>query len=231
MIDRYTITATAEEVAARFKAEVPEHYRLRYNAAPTQLLPVITAEGPRGLSTFYWGRPAKMSANKPLAEKLINTRLESLLERPALASNLLRRRCIIPADGFYAWKKTGKKTSIPYRFVVSEGLFSMAGIWEEFETEDGDSVHTFSVITMPANTLVANVADRMPVILDVASEEVWLSKTDDLVLLRGQLVAYPDEKMNFYTVSPRIANPTVDVPSLIIPAPPADQYGNLTLFD
>lgn len=231
MIDRYSITATAAKVAGRFKAEVPRHYKERYNASPTQLLPVITAEDARGLSTFYWGRPESMSGNKPLSEKIINTRVENLLERPALASSLLKRRCIIPADGFYAWKKTGKKTSIPYRFVTDSSLFSMAGVWEEFETENGETVHTFSVITTLANELVGGVTDRMPVILDEKSEALWLSETNDIVLLMGQLVTYPAEKMNLYTVSPRIADSKFDAPSLIQPMPPADQFGNLTLFD
>ncbi len=231
MIDRYSICASAASLRHRFGAEVPEHYSPRYNAAPTQLLPVITAEGARGLSTFYWGRPLSMAANKPLIEKLINTLLETLLERPALAANLLKRRCIVPADGFFAWKKTGKKTAIPYRFVVNNGLFSMAGLWEEFETNDGETVHTFSIITLPANPLVATVCGRMPVILDEHSESIWLSGTHDLVLLMGQLVAFPADKMNFYTVSPRIANPGINSESLIAPAPPADQHGNLMLFD
>lgn len=231
MIDRYSIAATAEVLAARFKAEVPPHYRKRYNASPTQLLPVITAEGPRGLSTFYWGRPESMSGNKPLSEKIINIRVENLLERPGLASSLLKRRCIIPADGFYAWKKSGKKTSIPYRFVTGEGLFSMAGIWEEFETNEGENVHTFSIITTLANSLVNTVTDRMPVILDGQSEEVWLSKTNDMVLLMGQLVTYPADMMSMYTVSPRIADTKFDSDLLIRPMPPADQHGNLTLFD
>jgi putative SOS response-associated peptidase YedK len=231
MIDRYSITASAEEVRRRFQAEVPQHYKARYNATPTQLLPVITAEGPRGLSTFYWGRPETMAGNKSLSEKLINTRVENLLERPTLAASLLKQRCIIPADGFYAWKKAGKKTAIPHRFITQEGLFSMAGVWEEFETNEGETVHTFSIITTLANSLVNSVTERMPVILDKESEEVWLSKTGDLVLLMGQLVTYPAEKMSSYTVSPRIADSKFDSPLLIRPMPPADQHGNLTLFD
>ncbi len=231
MIDRYSISAPAEQIMSRFGADVPQHYQPRYNAAPTQLLPVITAEGARGVSTFYWGRPPAMSANRALGEKLINTRLETLMERPTLAANLLKKRCIIPADGFFGWKKTGKKTAIPYRFVVQAGIFSMAGIWEEFENDDGETVHTFSVITLPANKLVEPVCPRMPVILDAKSEHIWLSATNDMVLLMGQLVAWPPEQMNLFTVSPRIADPGANHPSLIVPMPAADQHGNLTLFD
>jgi len=231
MIDRYSLTAPAESLASRFGAAVPPHYQPHYNAAPTQLLPVITAEGERGLSTFYWGRPAAMSANKPLSEKIINTRLETLLERPSLAANLLKKRCIVPADGFYAWKKTGRKTAIPYRFVVNEGLCSFAGIWEEFENDTGETVHTFSIITLPANPLVETVCARMPAILDQKSEAIWLSTTHDLVLLMGQLVAWPHTHMHHYTVSPRIADPNANYPQLTHHMPPADQHGNLTLFD
>lgn len=231
MIDRYSITASTEALHERFGVEVLNHYKPRYNAAPTQLLPVITSSAPQGLSFFYWGRPASMSGNKPLGEKLINVHLETLLERPRLASSLLKKRCIIPADGFYAWKKTGKKSAIPHRIVVGDEIFAMAGLWEEFEEENGEMLHCFSIITMPSNNLVATVTERMPVILGKDSEPVWLSATHDISLLIGQLVAFPPGRMSLYPVTPRIADPRTDLPSMILPTPPADQYGNLTLFD
>src|SRR5262245_2760529 len=133
MIERYSITAPADRVRERFSVDVPAFYRARYNAAPTQLLPVITSTAPQGLSHFYWGTSPEWSKNKTLSEKIINLRNESLDEKPALKRAMMRTRCIVPADGFYAWKKVGKKTSIPYRFTLaSQELFSFAGIWEEF---------------------------------------------------------------------------------------------------
>lgn len=231
MIERYSLTATAAEIAERFSADVPEFYKPRYNAAPTQLLPVITSTDPQGLSLFYWGRPPQFAKNKSLSERIVNLRQENISERPVLKKALMKYRCIVPADGFYAWKKLGKKTAIPYRFTSIEKLFSFAGLWEEFEDEGGAMVHTFAVITMPANSAVNKIADRMPMILDKRLETIWLNPASSESTLLNALIPYPSDKLTLYPVSPRINETRLDVPSLILPTPPADQHGNLTLFD
>ncbi|MBX2967040.1 MAG: SOS response-associated peptidase [Cyclobacteriaceae bacterium] len=231
MIERYSLTATAAEVAERFTADVPEFYKPRYNAAPTQLLPVITSANPQGLSLFYWGRPPQFARNKALSERIVNLRQENIVERPVLKKMLLNHRCIIPADGFYAWKKLGKKTAIPHRFTSVETLFSFAGLWEEFEDEGGAMVHTFTIITMAANDAVSKITDRMPLILDKRLEAVWLNPSVSESTVLSTFIPYPDDKLNIYPVSPRINEVKLDVPSLIMPTPPADQHGNLTLFD
>jgi putative SOS response-associated peptidase YedK len=231
MIERYSIKATVDRLAERFNSEVPTFYKPRYNAAPTQLLPVITSASPQGLSLFYWGKPPEWARNKPLSERLINVRVDSLIERPVLKKALMKFRCIVPADGFFGWKKWGKKNAIPYRFVTDQEIFSFAGLWEEFEDETGSMVHTFAIITTGANETVSKITERMPVILDAVSERIWLDpKSSDSDLL-AQLQVYPAEKTSLYPVSPNINKVSLDVPSLILPAPPADQHGNLTLFD
>ncbi|MBL7845455.1 MAG: SOS response-associated peptidase [Cyclobacteriaceae bacterium] len=231
MIERYSITVTGEKIAERFSVDVPEFYSPRYNAAPTQLLPVITSIDNQGLSLFYWGRPPQWARNKSLSERIINLRTETLLERPVLKKALMKFRCIVPADGFYAWKKLGKKTAIPYRFVADQNVFSLAGLWEEFEDEGGAMVHTFTIITTAANETVSRITDRMPVMLDKQRETIWLNQKATEADVVAQLSTYPSDKLSLYPVSPRINEIKTDVPSLIIPTPPADQHGNLTLFD
>src|SRR5688572_12774165 len=113
MIDRYSLTASPEVIRERFSVEVPEFYQPKFNAAPTHLLPVVTSTAASGLSLFYWGTSPEWSKNKVPSEKMINVRGESLDEKPALKRALRKNRCLIPADGFYCWKKVGKKTSIP----------------------------------------------------------------------------------------------------------------------
>lgn len=232
MIERYSITASAGKLEQRFGADVLDTYSPNFNAAPTQLLPVITAASPQGISTFYWGTSPEWSKNKTLSEKIINIRSESILEKPVLKKRMMKNRCIVPADGFYAWKKIGKKTSIPYRLVANDqDLFSFAGIWEEFEDTNGNELHTFSIITVESSGIIATIHERMPVIFTRDQEEIWMdnhSTEDDLIRL---LLPYLPEKINHYPVSPRINNANTNVPSLIIPTPPADQFGNLTLFD
>lgn len=230
MIDRYSLTVSADAVAKRFSVEVPDHYKSRYNIAPSQLLPVITNSGPDGISWFYWGRPPQFANNKNLAERIINLRTEALHEKPTLRKTLLRHRCIIPADGWYTWKKIGKRTLIPHRnTLLDQQVFSFAGVYEEFEDENESTVHTFSVLTISGNE--KGVDERLPVIFTREQEKIWLSNTVGEATLVDALTAYPLNKLNIYTVSPGISNPQNDYPSLIIPTPAADQHGNLTLFD
>lgn len=231
MVDRYSLTASANAIHERFAVEVQDFFKPRYNIAPSQLLPVITGSGRQGLSWFYWGRPPHYAKSRNLAEKIINLPSETLRERPVLKKALFRHRCIIPADGFYGWKKIGKKTAIPHRFMVNDQpVFSFAGIWEEFEDDSG-IVHTFTIITTAANELVLPFSERMPVILQQAQEEVWLSAASTESQLVHILEPYAASGMSLYTVSHAISNPNNDFPSIILPAPASDQHGNLTLFD
>jgi putative SOS response-associated peptidase YedK len=232
MIDRYSITASSEKISERFSVEILAPVEPNYNASPTHILPVITSASPQGLSTFYWGTSPQWSKNKQVSEKIINVRTEDIQEKVSLKKALMKSRCIVPADGFYAWKKTGKKTMIPYRFVVTDqDLFSFAGLWDEYEDTDGNEFHTFTIITTPANEMVSTVCERMPVIFPRSAEKLWLDMTTPEESLMNLLVKYPTSAVSLYPVSPRIIDANINVPSLILPTAPADQHGNLTLFD
>ncbi len=231
MSSRYSITLNAAALEKRYDIEVSPAYMPRFNAAPSQLLPVITNTGPQGLSFFYWGLAPQWAKNKTISEKIIYTREESIREKSILKKSLKQQRCIVPADGFYLWKKIGKKSQIPYRFILkSNEAFSLAGLWEEYDDENGEFFHTFTIITTKANKLITPFDERMPVIIEKSNEKEWLSNTsEDLIL--NQLKSYPSERFDFFSVSPRINHLNNDDSLLIIPAPAADQYGNLTLFD
>ncbi len=232
MIERYSIGVASKQLAERFEVEEPTAYQARYNAAPSQLLPVITQGTPRGFSFFYWGQPPGWTKNKTLAEKIINIRTEQILEKPVLKKNLMKSRCIVPADGFYAWKKVGKKTLIPWRFSLRDkSVFSMAGLWEEYEDEESNAFHTFTILTVPSNNFTLTVSERMPVMLDKVQEKIWLDKETSESELMSLTVAYPSDRMDGFAVSPQLNTLSFDRPSLILPVPPADQFGNLTLFD
>lgn len=232
MIERFSIGVSAKQLSARFEVEEPNAYQSRYNVAPSQLVPVITLGEPRGFSFFYWGQPPGWSKNKSLAEKIINVRAEQIAERPTLRKNLKTNRCIIPADGFYSWKKFGKKSLIPWRFVMKDkSVFSMAGLWEEYDDEDGNDFHTFTILTAPANSFVAPVCERMPVIFSKGQEKIWLDKNADENALMELLVPFPSDAWDGFAVSNQLNTISFDRPSLMLPVPPADQFGNLTLFD
>jgi putative SOS response-associated peptidase YedK len=232
MIERYSIHASARQIASRFQIEEPEAYKPRYNAAPSQLLPVITHENPQGFSYFYWGTAPAWSKNKTIAERIINARGELINDKPVLKKNLKTHRCLIPADGFYAWKKVGKKTNVPWRIILkSKEVFSIAGMWEEYDDHEGNSFHTFSMITIPAEKWISEITDRVPVIFSNEEEKIWLDKNSLADQLISLLNVYPADLMEGYNVSPGINLIDRDNPSLIVPTPPADQFGNLTLFD
>ena len=232
MSSRYSICISAEQLAARYSVEVSPAYRPFYNARPTLLLPIITNTGPQGISFFYWGLTPGWAGNKPISEKVIHVRAEVIPDKPVYRKMLAERRCLIPADGFYEWKKLGKKTAIPYRYTMqNKEPFAMAGLWEEYEDEHGEQFHTFTLVTCEANDLVTLTHDRMPAILAKENERAWLNPASSATELLAMLKPYPANKMTGYTVSPRINVPNANDPSLILPTPPADQYGNLTLFD
>ncbi len=229
MFDRYSLAASPEKIQEFFSIDPHGFERPRYNAAPAQLLPVVTVST-QGLSHFYWGTAPEWSKNKPIGEKIINVRLEQINERPAMKKQLKKNRCIIPADGFYGWKKVGKKTSIPYRFELRpKSLFAIAGIWEEYDDEEGNMIHTFMTITVPAGPGVADICERMPAILTKEETTTWLNADTTEDSLIASLHSY-EGKLESFPVSPRINDVRVDEATMILPTPPSDQFGNLTLF-
>jgi putative SOS response-associated peptidase YedK len=232
MSSRYSISVSASVLEKRFEIEVSPAYKPRFNAAPAQLLPVVTNTGPQGLSFFYWGLAPKWAKNKTISEKIIQTRTESIEEKPLLKKALTKQRCLIPADGIYLWKKVGKKTLIPHRVTLRDTeLFAMAGLWEEYDDENGELFHTFTLITTQANSLVSSFDERMPVIIKRALEKSWLSNEISQEQLLKSLTPYPSEQMDCFTISSRINALLNDDALLILPAPPSDQFGNFTLFD
>jgi putative SOS response-associated peptidase YedK len=226
MIERYTLTATREVVQQRFGVDVPEAYKQHYNAAPTHLLPVIL-QGSAGVSFFYWGLPPGWAKNKNVSEKLVNVRIESIAEKASARKALTKFRCLLPADGFYRWKKVGKKTLIPYRYTLPDtSVFSIPAIWEEFDDNEGNTHHTFMMLTTEGTE-----QERLPVIFDKAKEAIWMSAESSEEQLVALLTVPSTQTLSFYTVSPRINDISLNVPSLIMAAPASDQFGNLTLFD
>lgn len=231
MCGRYSLGKDKKELEDRFQAEMLADFSPRYNIAPTQLVPVITSQSSKGFSFFYWGITPDFGKNKPVAQKLINAKSETVDQKISFKSSFKSRRCIIPADGFYEWKRLGKKTKIPYRFAMADqSLFSFAGIWEEFESVSGEIQHTFVILTSAPNPLVSVIHDRMPVMLTKAEEAKWLDPYSSMEDLKALLGPFDQDKMVSFTVSPSVNSVQNDYPSLTRKSSPADQHGNYTLF-
>jgi putative SOS response-associated peptidase YedK len=231
MCGRYSLSKSKIELEERFQAEMLVDFKPRFNIAPTQLVPVITSESPKGFSFFYWGITPDFAKNKPVSQKLINAKAETVNEKVSFKSSFEKRRCLVPADGFYEWKKLGKKTKVPYRFTLADNeAYSFAGIWEEYENEKGEIKHTFLILTTQPNRLVAEVHDRMPVILKKEDEKKWLDKYSSEASLLQMLHTYSADDMLSYTVSPLVNQVNNDTPGIIRKTSPMDQFGNYTLF-
>lgn len=187
-----------------------------YNCAPTQWLPVISNSNPHRISHYRWGLVPSWAKDMWGAARMINSRAETVQEKPAFRQAFRQRRCLVPANGFYEWKK---ETGQPYRiFLKNEPIFAMAGIWEVWKSPNGELIHTFSILTTQANGLMEGIHHRMPVILKPGNEQTWLQSDDEAQLL-DLLCPYPGEEMDMYPVSRAVNNVRNDDERLIMPEP------------
>jgi putative SOS response-associated peptidase YedK len=182
----------------------------RYNIAPTQPVPVIRQnpkEPVRELALMKWGLIPSWSKDASGAARMINARSESASTKPAFRDALKSRRCLIPADGFYEWMRTGKAKQ-PYCFEVDEGeLFAFAGIWDRWRDPSGQWVQSCSILTTTPNAVTAAVHDRMPVILDPDTYDVWLDPGMQNVAAASELLKPYDARLvRCYPASIRINN-------------------------
>ncbi|QUL53697.1 SOS response-associated peptidase [Paenibacillus tritici] len=232
MCGRYTITVTLEELIAKYY--IREHpliqYAPRFNVAPMQPVPAVIHDGEQNrLGELRWGLLPSWSKEDKNAAKLINARSESLLEKASFKGLIASRRCVIPADGFYDWKvyDGGKQ---PMRITLRDGqLFSLAGLYDIWSGPDGTRISTCTIITTAPNRLMADIHDRMPVILDPDGETQWLERSNrDIPALMKLLQPYDAEQMLAYPVSAAVGNVRNDYRELIHRA--GTERGPDTLF-
>jgi|SRR3990172_6857786 len=219
MCGRYTLTKGVDAVQARFNVLFnPGLYKSRYNVAPTQTVPAITNHDGQNQGEFMrWGLVPVWAKDIKIGYRMINARAETLGEKSAWARLLKRRRCLIPADGFYEWKKDGSKSGVPHRIVIrGEDLFAFAGLWDEWRSPEGETIRSCSIITTESNALIVPIHDRMPVILHPEAEEFWLDTAlEDLGILTRMLACYPAEDMEAYPVSTLVNRAGADVPECV----------------
>lgn len=219
MCGRFTTTIDLEEIRRYFKIDAVEgEYQTLYNAAPTQNIPVILGKHPRTLSFYRWGLVPSWAKDISIGNKLINARAETLTEKASFRHAFRNRRCLIPADGFYEWKKLGKHKE-PYRIIKRDKTpFALAGLWDLWSSMD-TALYSCTIITTTANDVVQNLHERMPVILDDEKDiELWLNPDiSDHDLLKNLLKPYPSENITYYQVSSQVNSPGINMPQLIIP--------------
>ncbi len=193
----------------------------RFNIAPTQMAPVIVADGGEVvLKPMRWGLVPFWAKDDSIGDRMINARAETLKEKPAFRTPFKRRRCLVVADSFYEWRKlAGSKLKQPMRILLKdEQPFAFAGLWDTWTASDGSEVETFTIITGEPNEVVAPIHNRMAVILPTEHHQQWLdSKFQDTEALSRLLVPYPAGEMKAHAVSTMVNNPKFEDPRCIEP--------------
>ncbi len=216
MCGRYTLTAPPDLVGELFHLAPDPLLRPRFNIAPSQQAPVIRRpDGQRRLDFLRWGLVQPWADRPPKA--MINARAETASAKPSFRASFQRRRCLVPADGFYEWRKTRVGRKQPFYFQQPRGEpFAFAGLWERCEKGD-EALESFAILTTEANSVVGLVHDRMPVILRPEAHSAWLDPdVRDAELVSGLLEGGPMDELACYPVSTYVNNPANDSPDCIV---------------
>jgi putative SOS response-associated peptidase YedK len=218
MCGRYVLTVPGDLLATAFGLEEVPELTPRYNVAPSQVVPIVRGaeDGRRELAHARWGLVPHWAKEAAIGNRLINARADGLADKPSFRDSFKRRRCLIPADGFYEWQKVGAKKQ-PWLLRLAGGKpFAFAGLWSIWtDPESRESLETCAIVTTEPNELAAAVHDRMPVILPEPARETWLDARSDREGLLALLVPFPAAAMEAFPVSTRVNNPVNDDPGCV----------------
>jgi len=218
MCGRFTYAKEFREIRIRYNVERDfPLFRPRYNIAPGQEVAVVfNRDGGRSLGMMHWGLIPSWAKDPSIGNKMINARAETLSEKPSFKRLIAKRRCLVLSDGFYEWRKEGKRKA-PMRIRLKTGEpFGFAGLWDSWRKPDGSDLQTFTIITTEANELLKPIHDRMPVILPEEAEQQWLGfDVKDTSELLSLLKPYPSDLMEAYDVSLLVNSPRNDLPECI----------------
>lgn len=215
MCGRFSFAPNEKIIEERFSVKAGlDLFVPRYNCAPTQKLAVISNDVPDDLSFYRWGLIPFWSKDASAGSKMINTKAETISEKPSFKKSFNSKRCLVLTDGFYEWKKEGKIKTPYYFYLKNHTPFAFAGIWDEWKDAEGKPLRTFSIITTSANNLMKPIHERMPVILKREEEREWLSINNSQTLLQ-LLKPYSSAEMQLHAVSALVNSPFNDRPELI----------------
>ena len=221
MCGRFTLATPDQDLVVQFNLPDIPDLQPRYNIAPTQPVAAVrvpTSGGDRELVMLHWGLIPFWAKDPDLGARLINARSETVAERPAFRAAFRRRRCLVPADGFYEWQKQNG-TKQPFFIHLQDGRpFAFAGLWEHWQDPDGGIIESCTLLTTQPNELVRPLHNRMPVILHLRNYALWLDpETEDTSVLNRLLEPYPSGEMEAYPVSRYVNSPRNEGPDCIVP--------------
>ena len=223
MCGRFTLTTTPEEVARHFGLDESPVLSPRFNVAPSQPIATVAQAsegGHRVLALRRWGLIPAWAKDARIGSRMINARVETIAEKPAFRGAFRKRRCLVPADGFYEWAARPGGAKQPLHIALpGRRCFAIAGLWESWRDPEGASIESCTLLTTSANAKLRDVHDRMPVILDPADYAAWLDPrpADPATLMRLARGA-PAEALELHPVGRRVNDPRVDDASCLEPA-------------
>ncbi len=179
-----------------------------YNIAPSHFAPVVLNLASPVIARYRWGLVPSWSKDPAIGNRMINARAESVAEKAAFREPFRKRRCVVLADGFFEWKKSGRKKTPVYFGAKNRELLGFAGLWDHYQPLTGEHLRTFTIITTQPNELVEPIHNRMPVILAPENYSQWLAASPpDPSSLRALLRPCPTERLEFHLVSQYVNNP------------------------
>lgn len=221
MCGRYSFSLPPEALRNLFRVLTGLNLQPRYNIAPTQAAPVIGVEedGQRALRMYRWGFIPRWSKTMPSGAPLINVRSEGIAQKPAFRDSFHKRRCLVPADGFYEWNKDKTNPDRrPWRIVVKDRpAFAFAGLWDAWRDPAGEIVRSFAIVTTAANAKISGIHDRMPVMLRAEDEDSWLNPASAEPDLLSLLVPYDQDRIDLFRVGTRVNSVKNDDEQCIAP--------------
>ncbi|HXD45522.1 MAG TPA: SOS response-associated peptidase [Pseudolabrys sp.] len=223
MCGRYTITSAPEALRALFRYEEQANFPARFNIAPTQPVPIVRlTEGKREFALVRWGFLPSWVKDPSRFSLIINARGESIVDKPAFRAAMKRRRCLIPADGFYEWQATGKGPKQPFYIHAKSGKpLAFAGLWECWEGPNGEAVETAAIVTTRANKMLSPLHDRMPVIIAPDAFDLWLNCGGvDARTAEALIAPAPEALLEAHPVSTAVNRTANDNAALIAPVTP-----------
>jgi len=220
MCGRFAFWAPKRRLVEEFSLEDAPEIRPRYNIAPGQDIAAVREprEKPRELVMLRWGLIPSWAKDRKTGYRMINARVESVSAKPAFRAAFKKRRCLIPASGFYEWQKTGGRKQPWFITLKNTDLFAFAGLWERWEDlKTKEVIDSCTILTTDSNELVARLHDRMPVILKRPAYDTWLSWETGLEALKPLLQPIASEEMKAWPVSTLVNNPRNDSPECVKP--------------
>jgi putative SOS response-associated peptidase YedK len=218
MCGRFALIVDASVLAGVFEVDPPRELKPRFNIAPTQTVPIVrtTSEGSRECAPVRWGLIPSWAKDTKIGARMINARGETVAEKPSFRSAVKSRRCLIPADGFYEWVTTDEGKQPHFIHFADARLFAFAGLWERWHKGEDGPLDSCTIITTRPNELIADLHDRMPVILPRERYSEWLEPAMlEADRLQELLSPHPAEEMEAYPVSRFVNSPRNDGPECI----------------